>query len=32
MNNKTFNPVGKDWILKILDESKIYLNQTYGFH
>lgn len=24
------NPVGKDWILEILDESKIYLKDTYG--
>lgn len=26
------NPVGKDWILEILDESKIYLKETYGVH
>lgn len=26
------NPVGKDWILEILNESKDYLKETYGFH
>lgn len=26
------NPVGKDWILEILEESRIYLKQNYGFH